>query len=324
MVRKKILVILAAILILVYIPAKVERIASLWPEATRIIIALGKEEQIVGIDSMEKKDPLFTKIFPKLKELPDLGSMHGGGVNIEELISLKPDIIFADANQKDYANDIQKETGIPVVCVRVNPPAEAGEHSLYLISLIGDVLGEKERAEYLRNFLDNKISSITDITSKIPDNEKLKGYIAFARDPLTTNGHIDPLQSGGVINVAQSNNIWYSVNIEQVIKWNPDIIFVHILNSIMGGMGPEEIIADPQWQKVKAVEDGKVYNVIIGYLGWYPTAMVVNIMQIAKASYPQKFENLSVEGEANDMFKTMYDVDNFFTNLAQEYNIYIP
>lgn len=92
----------------------------------------------------------------------------------------------------------------------------------------------------------------------------------------------------------------------------------------MGGMGPEEIMADPQWQKVKAVEDSKVYNVIIGYLGWYPTAMAANIMQIAKASYPQKFENLNVEGEANDMFKTVYNVDNFFTNLAQEYNIYIP
>ena len=308
----------------VNITAEIGKIVSLWPEATRIIIALNQGDKIVGICSMEKTDPIFTKIFPVLGDLPDLGNMQGGGINIEELISLEPDIIFADANQGDYADEIQKKTGIPVVCVRINPPAEGGEHSLNLIPLIGQILGEEERAEHLKDFLDKKITSITDITSRISDDKKLKGYIAFARDPLTTNGHIDPLQSGGVINVGESNNIWYGVNIEQVIEWNPDIIFVHILNNLMGGMSPEEIMADPKWQEIDAVKDGQVYNVIIGYLGWYPTAMIVNIMQIAKASYPEEFKNLDVEKESNLMFKEMYNVDNFFTELAQEYNIYIP
>ncbi len=308
----------------VSVPANVDRIVSLWPEATRIVIALNEGDKLVGVDDAESRDPFFTQIYPGLKNLTTLGSVRAG-INTEELVSLSPDIIFSDANSPDIADDLQKGTGIPVVCVRINPPSEGGQHSFELLTLMGKILHKEDRADYLKNFLDNKVSEVTNITSGIPLNEREKGYVAFARDPLTTLAQADPLESAGVINVAKSSKqVWYSVNMEQITTWQPDIIFVHVLAGSLGGMTPEEIMSDPQWQEVRAVQNGSVYNVIIGYYGWYPVSMIVNMMQVAKIAYPDQFASLDVLKEGNEMFRVMYGVDDFFTEMVQQYDIYVP
>ncbi len=305
----------------VNVPEKVDRIISLWPEATRIIIALGQGEKIVGVDSPEKTDPIFTKIYPKLKKLPDLGGA-GQGVNIEELVSLKPDIIFQDATNLNSADDIQNKTNIPVVCVRLNPPVLKGEFSFDIINLIGKAIHREKKAAELKKYLDNTVLRITKITSEIPDRNRVKGLVLGPNKMV--NGHCDPMQSGGVVNVAlRKQDIWYHVNPEQIIAWQPDIVFVHVLHKTTG-VTPAEILSSPEWQKVKAVKEKKVHNVIIGYCGWYPSTTVINIMQIAKSAYPEKFKDLDIEKQGNDIFQVLYGIDNFFTSLVKEYDIYIP
>lgn len=305
----------------VVIPEKTERIVSLWPEATRVLVSLGMGDKIVGVNSRQNIDPIFTKVFPTLRNLPELGGMDEG-VNIEELISLKPDIIFQCAYRQDVADDIQNKTGIPVVCVRINPPESGGRFSFDLITLIGECIHNEERAIHIKKILDDEISEITKITFKITESSMLKGIVIGPSKMI--NGHYDPLQSSGVINVGLRNrDIWYHVNLEQVIAWEPDIIFCHILHKSTG-ISPEYLISDPQWQKVKAVKNKRVYNVIIGYCGWYPETTVINMMQIAKTAYPDKFNDLDIKQKGNRLYKELYGIDNFFSSLVQEYNIYIP
>lgn len=306
----------------VFVPEKVDRIVSLWPEATRVLVALGVNDKIVGVTTMgDTADPIFTKIFPKLKNLPGLGGM-GKGVNIEELISLRPDIVFHQVNEASSADDIQNKTGIPVVCVRITPFTQRGKCRFDLITLIGRCVHEEKRAAYLKGFLDGKMSRLREVISQIPKDKRLKGFVIGPTKMV--NGHCDPLESGGVINVAfRKYDVWYHANLEQIIAWEPDIIFCHILHKTTG-VSPDYIYSHPQWQKVKAVKDQRIYNVIIGYCGWYPETVVINAMQIAKTAYPEKFKDLDVEKEGNEIYKVLYGVDDFFSNLAEEYNIYIP
>lgn len=174
--------------------------------------------------------------------------------------------------------------------------------------------------------MESELSKVTDVTSDIPEDERKTGYIAFARDPLITLGHVDPLESAGVINVATKGfqTVWYPVNIEQLIMWNPDIIIIHCLHKIIGNYTIEDILNDPQWQNLDAVKEGRVYNVIVGYYGWYPATAIINVMQIAKIAYPELFSDLDVEKEGNEIYKVMYGVDNFFTDLVDIYNLYVP
>jgi len=39
------------------VPARVERIVSLWPETTRTLFALGVEDKIVGLDTYSRTCP---------------------------------------------------------------------------------------------------------------------------------------------------------------------------------------------------------------------------------------------------------------------------
>lgn len=307
----------------VHIPAKINRIVSLWPEATRTIFALGEQNKIVGIDGSMKADPIFTELFPQMiRRLPATGRMMDA-VNTEELVKLKPDIIFGDARRADMADSLQKRTAIPVVCVRINPPALKGKFSFELISLIGRILNKQERANYLLQFLQDKLSKITTFTDRLPPKNRCRGIIVSAMVPgaISANGDPDPLNAAGVINVAIKNKeVWYQLNPEQVMIWKPEIVFVHILSK----MKVQDLLADSQWQKVPAVKNRRVYNVIIGWCGWYPSTTVINIMQIAKTAYPEYFRNLDIEKQGNEIFRVMYGADNFFTHLIGKYDIYIP
>ena len=105
---------------------------------------------------------------------------------------------------------------------------------------------------------------------------------------ISATGHPDPLDTAGVVNAAVKNSeVWYQLNPEQVMIWKPELVFVHILSRI----SPQQLLDYQQWQKVKAVKNKRVYNVIIGWCGWYPSTTVINIMQIAKTAYPDHFQN---------------------------------
>jgi len=310
----------------VCVGTRVERVVSLFPEATRMIIAIGASEKLVGVSTDDTRDPLMTRIYPKLKQLPALG--RATEPNYEEIAKLKPDVIFADAQQVSALEEIQSKTGIPVVGIRVsvNRGNVSGVFTYDGFEIIGKVLGKEyeERGRYLVHYLESKLDMVRSRVAVIPPEKRLKVYITFAQSPLTTNGHADPALSAGLINVAYSGRIWYPVGLEQVIKWDPDIIALHAYSGRMGNYTIETLLKDPNWRLVRAVREGKVYNIIVGLYGWYPDMSVINVMQLAKIAYPEFFKDLDIEKEGNEIYNTLYGIDNFFTKIAKELNLYIP
>ncbi len=299
--------------------AKAERIVSLWPEATRVLFALGVGDKVVGLDSHSRTDPILTRAFPWIANITDVGSVSGT-FDLEKIAKLKPDVIFMNTDNRELAERIQASLNVPVVCVRFNPPGTR-EWSFDIISIIGRVVGREERARQLRAFLEEKLSEITRITSAISDSEKPRVYQAFAYDLLTTYAWHGHIEYGGGINVAYNPNAppWYSVSLEQVVSWNPDIIILHGF----GKFNPEDLYNNPNWQLIKAVREHRVYKLTMGWVGWDPAGIVINTIQCAKIFHPDKFKNLDVESEANEIFKFVYGVENLYTRLKKEYGLSI-
>lgn len=301
-------------------PNEINRIVVLWPEATRVILALQLQDKIVGVSNLDGRDPITTRIFPKLKELPAVGKPNNP--NIEEILKLKPDIIFSDALRPEAADDIQLKTGIPVVCVRIKLPGTT-KMSLNIITFIGEILGVEDKARKVKSLLENSLSRVTSITSNIPEEDKVKIYLAWSGEPLSTTGGADPFELAGVINVAYNPKYgWYKykVNFEQILLWDPDIILVKWLP-----YDPRptinEILNDPQWQQLRAVREKHVYPGFDGYAGWYPETVVICTMRIAKIAYPELFKDLDVIAEGNRIYKEIYGIENFFSMLVQEYGL---
>lgn len=300
---------------------KADRIISLWPEATRVLFALGAGDRIVGLDSFSLKCPFLTKAFPQIRNITNVGSITGT-LSLEKIAELSPDIIFMYTDNRELAENIQATLNVPVICVRFNPPGTR-DWSYDIISIIGDVIGKQGRASQLRTYLEGRLTEVTDVTSKIPDSEKPKVYVTMVDDPLTTLTWSSEIDYAGGINVAKSINAtrpWMKVSLEQVIDWNPDIIIVPgVCIPGRGSLDTEALLNNSDWQTINAVKNGKVYKVTwLGFAGFDPAGTVISTFQRAKLFHPDLFRDLDVERKGNEIFKVVYSVEGLYTRLKNE------
>lgn len=301
---------------------KAERIISVWPEATRVLFALGVGNKIVGLDGHSATCPILVRAFPEVKNIAVVGKV--GELSIEKMAELKPDLIFMYTDDPDLVERIQNTLSKPVVAVRFNPPG-ARDWSFHIITIIGTAVGKEERAHQLRTYLEEKLLKITRITSTIPESEKPKAYQAWAYDLFRTMVWSSEIIYGGGINVALAPQKygtgvpWVTVSLEQIITWNPDVIILHGF----GKWNPEDVLDDPGWQPINAVRNRRVYKLTMGWAGWDLAGIVIQTMQCAKVFHPGKFTDLDVEKEANEIFKLVYGVDGLYTRLKKDYRLSI-
>ncbi|WP_048056278.1 hypothetical protein [Methanocaldococcus fervens] len=60
---------------------------------------------------------------------------------------------------------------------------------------------------------------------------------------------------------------------------------------------------------------------LIGWVGYYPEGFVIDVIAYAKALHPDKFANIDVEKEGNEIFKFVYGVDGIYSKIKKDYNI---
>ena len=311
----------------VTIPRPVERVVSLIPEATRVIIALGDADKLVGIDSSSlmyfnsEEYTAFAKAYPEGKELPDVGGITEP--NLELIVSLEPDVIFGGwSYSSEAADSTQEKTGIPVVCVYTR---KTMENLTTEIEIIGKVIEQEKEAEELISYFKEKIDKVTEVTSEIPESEKPKVYLAFWSELTKTPVVYEPLDIAGGINAAgecaPGGSGWLplamgtEVSIEQIIEWNPDIILI-MHGSKKSTPTIEDVLSDPRLQTINAVKNRKVYYTLGMCSGWDHPRVFTEMLYMAKRSHPDKFEDLDVEKEGNEIFERFYGVDGLWTEFA--------
>lgn len=95
----------------VAVPAEIGRVVTLAPNLTEMIFALGAGERIVGTDD-------FSNYPVGAKKLPKVGGMQP---NIEKIVALKPDIVFAstEGNHPNLAPALGA-ANIPLFVIRTD------------------------------------------------------------------------------------------------------------------------------------------------------------------------------------------------------------
>ena len=292
----------------VTIPAEVNSVVTLYPPATKIIYTIAPDK-LVGIDRVSVGYEGFREIDPRIKDMPVVGT--GSAVNNEVVLSLSPDVIITVPRSGSSSPDKLQETlGIPVICV--NPRDHDGIKKTH--QLIGEVLGEEDRAEELVSYYNEKVNYITGKTSRIPENERVRVYFAGGGPKggsmLTTVGKKfiwhDNINVAGGINVAENLTGYFNtVSIEQVIRWDPEVI---ITGRAEGAS--EDILSDPKWQDIRAVRNGRVYVIPSYTHTWgYPTSeWVMGTMWLADRLYPE-IVNLDMTVETKEFYSKFFCCD---------------
>lgn len=304
---------------------------------TRILIQLRSGDRIVGATDQALKtfDSKGATYFPLQKSSPDFLQQGVESVgswnepNLEKILSLNPDVILIGWSGKDAAEKIQKQTGLPTVCIgRMD-----GRFDYDNYEILGRVIGSEAHAHEVNSYLKSKVNMVTDISSKIPQEKKKKVF--FWINPnvdsmMRTNGIYDAIDYAGGINVAtNSRGIGlYEVSKEQVIAWNPDYILVQSsgkkgVREAFSHSTINDIKADPMLGQISAIQNGNIQYIRGPRSDWDTAIEAAEMLYIAKLLYPEEFTDLDVEKQGNEIFKRLYGTDGLYVDMCENVGMYM-
>ena len=311
----------------VLLPERVQRVVSPFAMYTRLILALGGCDQLVGISHNCILHEESFACGGRVLDLPDVGPF---GHNVELIASLRPDLIFAAIGD---ARTFEQKTGSTVVAVSFPQDTPLEEMFYEQIGIIGRALGREAEARDLRAFVRRKLHRVTDITSAIPDSLRPTAYFGWTSwTGDITNSVVDfqPIELAGGINLARDCGHFAKgergilVSREHIINWNPDFIFLSRYRAERARPGQEavpvtieDVLADPLYQSVSAVRSRNVYYTT-AFCNWWPhQRALAQVLYMAKLFHPDEFPDLDVEKEGNEIFARFYGVDGLYTDLAR-------
>ena len=291
----------------VKIPEKIERVATLFPANLRIIVMFNATDKVVGISNYFDKygDKLEDALaYPELLKVERIGSVREP--DMEKIAELKPDVIFIESAYAQIADTIEKNTGVPVVCINTSIYSGKLEDFYKTIRLVAKILGKEERAEKIIEYIDSEVKNVTKRVEDIPKEERPRVFLsnwAYRHGISWTVKNYAPIDLIAR-NVAENIPAHYmEVTKEQIIEWNPDVIFIH---GYKGKSAVDEILNDPALQQVKAVKEGKVYGLFGPYIGYDPKTMIVDLYWAAKVLYPERFKDVDVIKKGEKIFTFFY------------------
>jgi iron complex transport system substrate-binding protein len=305
----------------VSVPGDVRRVLSLEPEITRIIVALGAGERLVGIDYfLRYQDHLFPLIAPAAVRLPVV-SNQGQELDYEEALRLRPDLVFASPSEFRMAEAIENKLRAPVVALASTGRIDA---LLEEIGLLGRVLGRGDRAARLQTFFAERIAPLRREAAASDVSGRPSVYLSFWGSLVRTPVVYEPVDLAGGHNIAAGLLPDYlgapgaTVSLEQLIVWDPEVILVQ------GNYPPAErrvtvegILRDRRLASLRAVRTGRVYYTFGYWYWWDPALVLVETVYLHHLLHPEEGPRPDIAGEAERIFREFYGVEGAFEALCR-------
>lgn len=233
-----------------------QRIISAMPSITEILFALELDDRIVGVTTNCN--------YPE--EAQKKEKIGGFFLNLEKVVSLKPDLLIMaeDAQKKDIKKF--KKYGLPVFTIRTTSIKEV----MRAIYLIGKKTGKKDAAKKLLKTMQERIDKVTEYVSAFqpgiadvlklwnPGVKQRKALVIVGFNPLVVAGGgtfvDDILKFAKVENIAAKTRSAYSqYSFEKLVADNPQYIIIpgNIITK-------KQLQEDKRWRSLEAVRNGQI------------------------------------------------------------------
>ncbi len=179
------------------------------------------------------------------------------------------------------------------------------------IRLIGAVVNRDKQADELIRYTFSARQKFNAPVADIPEDKKVRVYMANPDLNTYGSGKYTGLmmQHAGAMNVAAATvKGAHQVSLEQVLQWNPQVIFVQDRYPDV----VKEITTDPQWQAIDAVKNHRVWLMPEYAKAWgypMPEALAIGELWMAKKLYPERYKNVDVDAQAQDYHQHFYRTD---------------
>ena len=308
----------------VTLPRQIDRIVvtDIYPLPSVITVFLGSAEKLVGIHptSMSAaQSGLLGEIFPEILEA-DTSFMTGSDLNIEQLLSLEPDVVFYTAGNTQLQSALEN-AGIPAVGVSPTKwDYDIIETYDQWIALLAQIFPENaETSDLVSQYSEEIYSMVQERVAGIPEEEKkdILFLFQYSDQQMITSGKnffgqfwAEAVGGRNVAEEVQAENSNAVINMEQVYQWNPDVIFITNFTPAQ----PEDLytnaIGGDDWSQVEAVSTRQVYKLPLGtYRSYTPsTDTPVTLLWMAQKVYPELFEDIDINAEVRDYYQQLYGI----------------
>ncbi|MFC9540972.1 ABC transporter substrate-binding protein [Lysinibacillus sp. NPDC056959] len=256
-----------------------EKIVSLIPSNTEILFGLGLNDEIVGVTDNDDYPAEATK----------KDTVGGVDYNIEQIIALTPDIVFAHASGMSYSKGSIEQLEAAGVKVFVVADAKNFNETYTTIEQLGRATGKLEEA---KKIVANMKDKIEEVETKLKGVEPKKVFLESSDEPqIYTAGKgtfmNEMLEMIHAENVAADVNDWYPIEAEQIIAKNPDVIVVaynYVPNILT------KIPQRPGFETVTAVKNKAIVQVDESTTSRQGPRLADGFEELAKAVYPEAFK----------------------------------
>ena len=292
-------------------PSRIAIVPIPWASLTYLVD--GDSSKIIGMNPSSKEAydiSILKDLAPNMKKVNTAFVDSDFNINYEELALLKPDIVIVWDFQNDAIEKLAK-LKIPAVAIKYGTLENVQEG----IKLLGDILNRQEKAQKLINYHKDTNKYLASKTKKL-ENIKRKKILYLINPQLTvssgnsvTNIMIDMAGGENVAKDITTGGSWSKVTMEQIIKWNPDIIILSNFDKIL----PEDIYNNKfegqDWSKISAVKNKKVFKAPIGIYRWdAPSAETpLMIKWIAKVANPELFNDYNMRKDIKDFYLNFFN-----------------
>jgi iron complex transport system substrate-binding protein len=282
------------------------RIVCLIESALSGIYMLEAEDKVIGISQNIYREKVFSyyaalDVRIRNRTLPAPGNWDF--INLESVVALKPDLVIIWSHQVEAIAALE-ERGIPVFGIFINRQADVYRE----MEALGLITGKTGRARELIDYTQKELARFQSRIADINPKNRPGIYYMWAQSNLDTScGRStvnDLIEMAGGRNIcAALSQEHATVNLEQILSWNPDLILMWFNEK----KDPSDIISDPQWKGIKAVRSRRVHEFPEVFLcDLWTLKFIYAVKMTAKWSHPERFRDIDLAGEKKAMLQFLY------------------
>lgn len=180
------------------------------------------------------RDKLF-ELQPEAKDMPTIGMIQKGDVTVENLLAQKPDVVIMTLDQKKAVEESGFLSDMDAAGLKyafIDFRQKPLENTTVSMQLLGDLLGQSERAEKYNEFYNAKVKEITDRVAETTDRPDVLIWMAAGfNDCCAVAGDAN---LGTLVTAAGGHNLGpevlgadsTTITAEKLIELNPDKLIV--------------------------------------------------------------------------------------------------
>ncbi|MFN2515392.1 MAG: ABC transporter substrate-binding protein [Pyrinomonadaceae bacterium] len=261
----------------VSIPAKIERIASLAPNLTEIVYAVGAGDRLVG-------NTTFCDYPPEAKNVEKVGDTLQP--SIERILALRPQLVLVSTASQLEA--FTKQLDEHDIAVYVTDPGDLEGVFRSIIS-VGDLLNESLAAAELVKQLRARSETVERAVAGLAP---VSVFFQLSGQPLYTAGRSSFVtnlieRAGGRSVTSDVHAAWPRLSDERALASRPEAVIM-LSGDAMGAAANTNVAA--ALRNSPAVQNGRVYLIDGDLLTRPGPRLVDGLEQIAHALHPKAFK----------------------------------